>query len=142
MKTESDRPEIKIVIVVAEHLEKGPAANRAAVLATGLAAHVQDMIGVNATTKDNKTVLGFTQIPIPILIARQDVSLVDLSQKAELLGCTVIVFLARAQGVRSYKEYIDSIKNTNYIDLDIDGVGIAGDTKTVTKLTGNLPSLR
>ena len=142
MKTESDRPEIKIVIVVAEHLEKGPAANRAAVIATGLAAHVPDMIGANAITKDNKSVLGFTQIPIPILIARQNVSLVDLSQKAESLGCTVIIFLARAQGVRSYLEYVESIKNTNYADLDIDGIGISGETKTVTKLTGNLPSLR
>ena len=142
MKTESDRPEIKIVIVVAEHLEKGPAANRAAVIATGLAAHVPDMIGANAITKDNKSVLGFTQISIPILIARQNVSLVDLSQKAESLGCTVIIFLARAQGVRSYLEYVESIKNTNYADLDIDGIGISGETKTVTKLTGNLPSLR
>lgn len=142
MEKQSDRPEIKIVIIVAEHLEKGPATNRAAVIATGLAAHVPDMIGVNATTKDNRTVLGFTQIPIPILIARQDVSLVDISEKAELLGCTVIIFLARAQGVRSYKEYVESIKNTNYVDLDIDAVGIAGETKTVTKLTGSLPSLK
>ena len=100
------------------------------------------MIGANAITKDNKSVLGFTQISIPILIARQNVSLVDLSQKAESLGCTVIIFLARAQGVRSYLEYVESIKNTNYADLDIDGIGISGETKTVTKLTGNLPSLR
>lgn len=142
MEKQSDRPEIKIVIIVEEHLEKGPAANRAAVIATGLATHVPDMIGINATTKDNKTVLGFTQIPIPILIAREDVSLVSLAERAEALGCTVIIFLTRAQGVRSYKEYIQSIKNTNYTDLDIDGVGIAGETKTVTKLTGNLPSLR
>lgn len=142
MEKQSDKPELKIVIVVSENLEKGPAANRAAVLASGLATHVPDMIGTNAVTKDNKIVLGFTQIPIPILITRQNVSLVDLAERSESLGCTVIIFLARAQGMRSYKEYIESIKNTNYVDLDIDGVGIAGDTKTVTKLTGNLPSLR
>lgn len=142
MEKQSDNPNLKIVIVVAQHLGIGLAANRAAVIATGLAAHVPNMIGSNATTKDGKGVLGFTQIPMPILVARPDVSLLDLAQKSEGAGCTTIIFLARAQGMRSYKEYLESIKQTEYKDLDIDAVGIAGETKQVTKLTGNLPSLR
>lgn len=142
MKNESDNPNIKIVIVVAQNLGIGPAANRAAVLATGLAAHVPNMIGLDAMTKDGKKLPGFTQIPIPILVARPDISLVNLAEKSEAVGCTTIVFLARAQGMRSYQEYIESIKQSNYADLDIDGVAISGETKTVTKLTGNLPSLK
>jgi len=142
MKKESDIPEHKIVIVVAQHLGIGLAANRAAVIATGLAAHIPNMIGVNATTKDGKNILGFTQIPMPILVARPDVSLLNLAQKGEDSGCTTIVFLSRAQGMRSYKEYIESICQTDYKDLDIDAIGIAGETRAVTKLTGNLPSLR
>jgi hypothetical protein len=142
MENQSDVPNIKIVIVVAQHLGIGLAANRAAVIATGLAAHVPNMIGSNIVTKDKRDILGFTQIPMPILVARPDVSLLDLAEKSEASGCTTIVFLTRAQGLRSYKEYIESIKQTDYKDLDIDAVGIAGDTKQVTKLTGNLPSLR
>lgn len=141
-KNESDRPDTKVVIVVAQHLGIGLAANRAAVLATGLVAHVPDMIGSDIVTKDGKKLLGFTQIPMPILVARPDISLVSLAEKSESVGCTTIVFLTRAQGMRSYQEYIDSIKQTNYIDLDIDAVAISGETKTVIKLTGNLPSLR
>lgn len=142
MSNESDVPEVKTVIVIAQRLGIGLAANRAAVLATGLAAHVPNMIGSDVDTKDGKKILGFTQIPIPILVARPEVSLVELAKKSESVGCTTIVFLERAQGMRSYKEYLDSIKQTNYDDLDIDGIAISGDTKAVTKLTGNLPSLR
>lgn len=142
MNNQSDIPDIKIVIVVASTLGIGLAANRAACLATGLAAHVPNIIGSNIVTKDGKKILGFTQIPIPILIARPDVSLINLAEKSESVGCTTIIFLTRAQGMRSYQEYIESIKQTNYADLDIDGVAISGETKTVTKLTGNLPSLR
>lgn len=142
MNNESDNPNIKIVIVVASTLGIGLAANRAAVLATGLAAHVPHMIGSDSVTKDGKKLLSFTQIPIPILVARPDVSLVSLAEKSESVGCTTIVFLSRAQGMRSYQEYIKSIKQTNYADLDIDGIAISGETKTVTKLTGSLPSLR
>lgn len=142
MKSESDIPNLKIVIVVSHQLGIGQAANRTAVLSTGLAAHVPNMIGQDAVTKDNKKILGFTQIPIPILIARENVSLVELAEKSEEKGCITLVYLAHAQGVRSYQEYIESIKNIDYKDLDIDGVAIAGETKAVTKLTGNLPSLR
>jgi hypothetical protein len=142
MQNESDVPENKTVIIVSQHLTIGPAANRAAVLATGLAVHVPNMIGADIVTKDGKKLLGFTQIPIPILVARQDVSLVNLAEKSESSGCTTIVFLARAQGMRSYQEYIESIKQTNYVDLDIDAIAISGETKAVTRLTGNLPSLR
>jgi hypothetical protein len=142
MKNETDNPDIKIVIVIAQHLGIGPAANRSAVLATGLAAHIPSMIGPDIETKDGKKLLGFTQIPIPILVARQDMPLLKLAEKSEAVSCTTIVFLSRAQGMKSYKEYVASIKQTNYSDLDIDAVAISGETRTVTKLTGNLPALR
>jgi hypothetical protein len=140
--TESDIPNKKVVIVISALLDKGPATNRAAVLATGLAAHVPNMIGQNPITKDGKTLLSFTQMPMPILTTKPETSLVNIAKQAESLGCLTIVFLSRAQGVRSYQEYIQSIAQTNYDDLDIDGIAIAGETKTVTSLTGNLPSLR
>ncbi len=139
---DSDIPDKKIVIVISAELEKGPAANRAAVLATGLAAHVPNMIGENLTTKDGKTLLGITQIPIPILKTKPDTSLSALANKSQELGCMVIVFLSRAQGMLSYEEYKQSIAQTNYQDLDIDAIAIYGDNIAVTKITGNLPALR
>lgn len=142
MENQSDISSTKIVIVVAQHLGIGLAANRSACIATGLAAHVPNMIGSDIATKDGKNILGFTQIPMPILVARPDVSLLDLAERSEAAGCTTIIFLTRAQGLRSYKEYLESIKQTDYKNLDVDAVGIAGETKQVTKLTGNLPSLR
>ena len=142
MLNQSDIPNSKTVIILDNKLDKGPSANRAAVIATGLAAHVPNMIGSDIITKDNKKILGFTQIPIPILVTRDDVPLLDLAQKSGEKGCITIIFLSRAQGMRSYREYIDTIKQTEYKDLDIDALGISGDTKQVTKLTGNLPSLK
>jgi hypothetical protein len=134
--------QIKVVIVVSSALGIGLAANRAAVVATGLAKHVSNMIGPNITTKDGKLLLGITQIPIPILSARSDVSFMELVKKADKLNCQVVLFLTRAQGMRSYEEYIKSVAETSFNDLDIDAVGIYGDPKAVTKLTGNFPALR
>src|SRR3989338_2397829 len=133
----SDIPDKKIVIVISALLEKGQATNRAAVLATGLAAHVPNMIGGDSTTKDGKTLLGITQIPIPILTTKPDTSLSVLVSKSQELGCMVILFLSRVQGMTSYEEYIQSIGQTNYQDLDIDAIALYGDKKSVTKITGN-----
>ncbi|MBI3577570.1 DUF2000 domain-containing protein [Candidatus Gottesmanbacteria bacterium] len=140
--TDSDIPDKKIVIVISARLDKGPATNRAAVLATGLAAHVPDMIGSNLTTKDGVEILGITQIPIPILTTKPDTSLPHLAEKAKELGCIVIVFLSRVQGMRSYEEYRQTVAQMNYKELDIDAIALAGKTKAVTKITGNLPALR
>lgn len=140
--TESDVPDKKLVFVISSQLEKGPATNRAAVLATGIAFHVPNIIGQNSTTKDGKTLLSFTQIPMPILTTKSDTSLLELAKKAESLGCIVIVYLARAQGMRSYEEYRQSISQSNFDELDIDAIALYGDKSLVSKVTGNLPALR
>ena len=134
--------ELKVGIVVSPFLGIGLAANRAAVLATGLAIHIPSLPGQNLVTKDGVELLGFTQIPIPILTVKPEVSLLELCKRSEELGCKIIVFLTRAQGMRSYEEYRNSVAETNYNDLDIDAIAIYGDKKSVTKITGSLPSLR
>ena len=138
----NENKDLKLVIVINSSLGIGLAANRAAVLATGLAAHVPNMIGQNLNTKDGVTLLGFTQIHIPILASKPDTSFLELAKRSEQLGCKVIVFLTRAQGMKSYEEYKISIAQTNYVDLDVDAIAIYGDQKSVTKITGNLPALR
>ncbi|OGK15238.1 hypothetical protein A2690_00505 [Candidatus Roizmanbacteria bacterium RIFCSPHIGHO2_01_FULL_39_12b] len=137
-----EHEELKVVIVVSSTLGIGLAANRAAVLATGLAMHIPSLPGQNLVTKDGIELLGFTQIPIPILTAKPNISFLELCKRGEELGCKIIVFLTRAQGMRSYEEYKKSVAETNYNDLDIDAIAIYGDKKSVTKVTGSLPSLR
>lgn len=134
--------DLKIVIVIDSLLGIGLAANRAAVLATGLTAHIPNMVGPNINTQDGITLLGITQIPIPILSSKPDTSFLELAKKSEKLGCRVILFLTRAQGLRSYEEYKDSVSEVNFNELDIDAIAIYGSTKSVTKVTGNLPALR
>ena len=133
---------LKIIIVIDSSLGIGLSANRAAVLATGLAAHVPNMIGDNLITLDGITLQGFTQVPIPILTSKPDTSFLELANKSEEKGCKVIVFLSRAQGMRSYEEYKNSVALSKYSELDIDAIAIYGDNKSVTKITGNLPALR
>ena len=116
--------DIKVVIVISSTLGIGPAANRAAVLATGLTAHVPNMIGNNLTTNDNVELLSITQIPIPILSAKPEVSFFALIDKAKEFNCKAILYLARAQGMQSYEEYRESIALTSYKDLDVDAIAI------------------
>lgn len=134
--------DLKVVIVIHSSLGIGLAANRAAVLATGLAAHVPNMVGQNLTTKDGVSLLGITQIPIPILASKPDTSFLELAKKSEEAGCKIIVFLTRAQGLRSYEDYKESIAQSNYAELDIDAIAIYGPRLEVTKLTSSLTSLR
>lgn len=138
----SESKDLKVVIVINSSLGIGLAANRAAVLSTGLAAHIPNMIGSDLTTKDGVKLLSFTQIPIPILASKPDTSFFDLAEKSKQFGCETIVFLTRAQGMRSYEEYINSVAQSNYSELDIDAIAIYGDSKSVTRVTGNLPALR
>ena len=100
------------------------------------------MIGRDLKTKDNITIPGFTQIPIPILTVTPERSLLELATKSRGLGCKTLMFLTRAQGMRSYEEYRKSVAQTNYADLDVDAIAIFGDKNSVNKITGNLPALR
>lgn len=132
----------KAVIVVASGLGRGLAANRAAVLATGLAFHVPEIRGEDLVTNDGVSLLGFTKMPIPILDGGTEASLAALADKGNKLHCITLVFLTRAQGMRSYEEYRESVGQTNYADLDIDAVAFYGDKQLITSMTGNLPMLR
>lgn len=132
----------KIVIVVSPNLERGLAANRAAVLATGLVAGKPEMIGSDLKTKDGITILGFTQMPIPILTSKPEQSLLKMADECKKLDCQVYLFLTRAQGMRSYEEYRKSVSESNYSDLDVDAIAISGTKKSVNAITGSLPMLR
>jgi len=123
-------------------LNIGGIANRCAVLSTGFAVQHSEIIGVNPITSDGIKLNGFTELPIVILSAKDEPSLKDIEEKARKLDCSTFIFLTRAEGVRSYSAYVESIANSNSYELDIDAILIYGDKKKVNKTTGSLPMLR
>lgn len=131
----------KIAIVVDPNLERGQIANRCAVLATGLAARHPEIIGPDLRTEDGVELPGFTKVPIVVLSGRET-PLVQLAQRAREQGCTTLVFLARAQGLRSYEAYRDSVAGSTADKLDVDAFIAYGPHKALNKVTGSLPALR
>jgi len=133
--------EMKIALVMSADLDRGAVANRGAVLATGLAMRHPEIVGPDLTTQDGTTLFGFTKVPIVVLAGREE-PLVLLEARAREKGLTTLVFLSRAQGMRSYQAYRDSVAASEAADLDVDAVLLYGPRKTVTQITGSLPALR
>lgn len=127
---------------MADSLPRGAAANHCAVLATGLVARHPEIMGRNLITSDGQEILGFTKQPIVVLAARPAQDLNDFAREAQSLGCTTLVFLGRAQGMRSYDAYVESVSTTPAAKLDVDACLIYGPKKAVNKLAGSLPSLK
>jgi hypothetical protein len=131
----------RIALVLHPDLDRGAAGNRCAVLATGLAAHHPEIIGADLITKDGLSLPGFTKVPIAVLAAK-DQPLHELATRARALGCTTLVFLSRAQGMRSYNAYAESVAQSASDELDVDAVAVFGPKKAVNSLVGALPCLR
>jgi hypothetical protein len=53
-----------------------------------------------------------------------------------------MVYLSRAQGLRSYAQYTESIARDRFEELDVDGLILYGSKKRVNKVTGNLALIR
>ncbi len=132
----------KIVIVIDDHLDKAVTANRAAVLMSGLAAKYPEVVGNSHTTKDSKVVEGFSQLPVILLTRPEDKSYRELIELTAQSDCYYTFFLKRAEGLRSYQDYSDSISKDNLDDLDVDAMLIYGKRKKVDKLTKYYSSMR
>lgn len=131
----------RIAVVLDQSLDRGAAGNRCAVLSTGLAARHPEIIGSDLVTADGVPLPGFTKVPMAVLMGK-DQPLLELANRARGLGCTTLVFLARAQGMRSYDAYRDSVAQTQAADLDVDAFAIFGPKKAVNSVIGALPCLR
>jgi hypothetical protein len=132
----------KIVLVLSPDLAPGQMANRAAVLATGLTARHPEIVGADTPTLDGTPLPGITKVPIAVLRAPEAEALPILSAKARSLACTTLVYLSRAQGLRSYAEYERSISHTPTGALDVEAFIAYGPKKKISKVTGSLPLLR
>ncbi len=131
----------RIALVIDPSLDRGAAGNRCAVLATGLAAVRPEIIGRDLTTADGVTLPGFTKVPMAVLVGKGQ-PLREMAKRARDMGCTTLVFLARAQGMRSYEAYCESVAQTRADELDVDAFAIFGTKKAVNSVVGELPCLR
>jgi hypothetical protein len=131
----------RIALIVDQSLDRGAVGNRCAVLSTGLAARHPEIIGSDLLTSDGVRLPGFTKVPMAVLVGR-DQPLREMAKRARASGCTTLVFLSRAQGMRSYDAYKNSVAQTDEENLDVDAVAIFGPKKAVNSIVGALPCLR
>ena len=132
----------RIAIIIDPGLRAGQMANRSAVLATGLAARHPEIVGPDLQTADGRCLGGITKVPMAVLAAEDQAHVFRLTAKADQLGCSLMVYLSRAQGLRSYEAYQASVAKDRFDELDVDAVIIYGPLKAVRKVTGSLALIR
>ena len=88
--------------------------------------------------------MGIIQIPVPVLKADKEKikKLRERLFEPEFEGLTVVDFSDVAQSCNVYEDYIQKAASVEETDFNYYGIGICGEKKLVSKLTGNLPLLR
>ena len=132
----------KCVVVVDGDLPVGLVVNAAACLAVTLGERVEGINGEDATDGSGMVHPGL--IPTGIAILRADAETIkEIRLKAEGTGGVFVAdFTDAAQTPRNYGEYLKNISGIASEDLRYLGVGLYGDKKPVSKLTGGLKLLR
>ncbi len=135
---------MKCVILIDENLPLGLIANCASVLSLSLGKKVDSIIGYDLKDINNRTHLGITTIPIPILKSNKT-QLKELREKLfddKFNECIVVDFTNVAQRAKTYDEYAKLLSRTSQDELEYLGVAIYGPKKLVNKLVGSIGLLR
>lgn len=131
----------KWVLILAEALPAGLAANTAAVLALTLGRTAPHLFGPAANDGDGRAYPGLTTQPLPVLTADEQ-ALTDLRTRAadqELLAAAVT---DAAQQSKTYTDYTVRLAATPTAQLATLGIAVHGPARAVNKLTGHLRLLR
>lgn len=132
----------RCVVVLADDLPPGLAANAAAVLALSLGAAVPHLPGADVVDADGTAHPGLIPIGFPMLKAPRE-ELRTLAARARTTeGVGVIDFPAPGQRTTNYDEFRAAVAQTPVAELDYVGVLVHGDKKPVNKLTGSYALLR
>lgn len=132
----------RCVVVLADDLPPGLAANAAAVLALSLGAAVPALPGPDVIDADGTVHPGLIPIGFPVLKAPRE-ELRELRARArETDGVAVIDFPAPGQRTTNYAEFAAAVAGTRVEELQYVGVLVHGDKKPVNKLTGGYALLR
>ena len=135
---------MKCVILIDENLPLGLIANSASVLSLSLGKKVDGIIGNDLKDINNRTHLGITTMPIPILKSNKT-QLKELREKLfedKFNKCIVVDFTNVAQRAKTYDEYAKLLSRTSQDELEYLGVAIYGPKKLVNKLVGSIGLLR
>jgi hypothetical protein len=133
---------MKCVVVVADTLPSGLAANAAAVITMALTRQVEALIGPDVKDGDGALHPGIALIPVPILAAAP-ARIAELRLCADADPALVCAgFSTLAQSCRNYPEYIDRMAATMTEDLEFIAIGVVGPSRSVNRLAASLPLLR
>lgn len=134
----------KSVIVVDRELPLGLMVNAAAVLSVTLGHTIKDILGADVVDASGERHLGLTKLPLPILMGTRE-KIAAIRQKAAIEDYATLVvvdFSEPAQTARTYDDYVHSIAQVPATELHYLGIALYGESKQVSKLTGNLSLLR
>jgi GNAT superfamily N-acetyltransferase len=133
---------LKCVLIVAEDLSLGPAANAAAILALTLGHRVPCLTGPDVVDAGGEVHAGLTWSTLPVLRAgRRQIGQIQSSARADET-LTVVGLPEVAQRARSYDEYATQLAALAPADAAYLGVGLFGPRGPVTDLTRGLALLR
>ena len=132
----------KYVIVIDSELSAGPAANTAAVLSSTVGRVVEGIIGPDLIDRSGERHLGITTVPIAVLKADGERIRTIRAKAAESNRLILVDFSDVAQVCTHYDDYLEKLAATPSEDLNYLGIALFGDSKAVTRLTGNLGLLR
>lgn len=136
-------PEHKCVIIVDGTLPLGAIANSAAVVAASFGKLHPEMIGEDLPDHRGQVHAGITTMALPIL--KGDPGL--LKKLRELVhqfepALKVVDLISATRTTRSYREYADALAMGPDDAIQYQALGLMGDRKLVTRLTGSLGLLR
>ncbi len=125
-------------------LPVGLLANTAVILGITLGKMMPEVVGEDVADRDGREHPGIIAFPVPVLRGTRE-QLQEIREKLyreEFWDETAVDFTDLAQGCKCYGEYIEKMKGVSGKELRFFGLGICGDKKKVSRLTGNLPLLR
>lgn len=134
-------PESKCVMIVAESLPAGLAANAAGVLAFTLGREMECAVGPGVLDGSGERHEGITRVPLPVLCADGQ-TLRRLRQEAGQTELLAVDFTESAQTSKTYEEYERKLASRRTEELEYLGLALYGKKKEVDRLTGSLPLLR
>lgn len=134
----------KCVMVIDDSLPLGIIANTAGILGITLGKHIPETVGEEVLDGSGSAHLGIIQIPVPVLKASRE-KIKEIRQRLyapEFEGLIAVDFSDVAQSCNVYEEYIEKAASVEEHDFRYFGIGIFGEKKLVSRLTGSLPLLR
>jgi hypothetical protein len=127
----------RLVIVLNESLPAGKAANAAAVLAMTLGQRHPELIGSPLEIADGKTYPGLTPLGISVL-SGSDEDLKSVLVNGTSRGCDITVFPLEGQQTTHYEAFLEAVALQTEGSLQLLGIALAGEKKSVRKVVGKL----